>query len=318
MIKKKILTVTLNPAIDYTIEVDNFAIDTVNRATNSRRDPGGKGINVGTALAQGGFPVCLTGFLGKSNIDIFLNHIKDNSMEDRFIHVEGPTREGIKVVDPSNVITTDINFPGFLLSKVEITSFKEAFSKIVKDYDYVVMSGSIPSGVSSNIYGELALIAKDSGSFVAVDTSGEALRAAIESGAVDLIKPNIEELSEIYKELNNVEDTNTALAPLAEKLLKKVKMIALSMGAAGSRLYTNNGTYDVTTPKVTVKSTVGAGDTYLAGLMAGLASDMDETAALKSASSWAASKLTMFGSGLSKVKPPEQFLNEIDVKISKY
>lgn len=316
--KKKILTVTLNPAIDYTIEVNNFTIDTVNRASASRRDPGGKGINVGTALSQGGFPVCLTGFLGKSNIDIFLNHIKDNSMEDRFLHVEGPTREGIKVVDPDNAVTTDINFPGFLLTEEEITTFKDLFSKIVYDFEYVVMSGSIPAGVPSNIYGELALIAKRSGAFVAVDTSGEALSAVIESGAADLIKPNIEELAEIYKELHDAEDKVTAVGALTEKLLDKVGMIALSMGGEGSRLYSKSGIYNVSTPKITVKSTVGAGDTYLAGLIAGLASDMDETAALKSASSWAASKLTMFGPGLSKGAPPEQYLDKIDVILNKY
>lgn len=314
MMKKKILTVTLNPAIDYTIEVNDFAIDKVNRASASRRDPGGKGINVGTALSQGGFPVCLTGFLGKSNIDIFLNHIKDNSMEDRFLHVEGPTREGIKVVDPNNAVTTDINFPGFLLTEKEITDFKDLFSKIVSDFEYVVISGSIPAGVPSGIYGELALIAKDSGAFVAVDTSGDALRKVIESGAADLIKPNIEELSEIYEELDNTEDKGTALETLVNKILDKVGMIALSMGGEGSRLYSKSGVYEVSTPKIIVKSTVGAGDTYLAGLVAGLASEMSETTALKSASSWAASKLTMFGPGLSKEEPPEQYLDEIEVK----
>ncbi|MBF9017900.1 MULTISPECIES: 1-phosphofructokinase family hexose kinase [unclassified Oceanispirochaeta] len=313
MMKKKILTVTLNPAIDYTIEVNNFAIDAVNRASASRRDPGGKGINVGTALSQGGFPVCLTGFLGKSNIDIFLNHIKVNSMEDRFLHVEGPTREGIKVVDPKNAVTTDINFPGFMLTEEEIARFIDLFSKIVSDFEYIVMSGSIPAGVPSNIYGELALIAKRSGAFVAVDTSGEALRAVIESGAADLIKPNIEELAEIYQELDDAEDKDSAVGALAEKLLEKVGMIALSMGGDGSRLYSKSGIYDVSTPKITVKSTVGAGDAYLAGLVAGLASDMDETAALKSASSWAASKLTMFGPGLSKESPPFQYLDKINV-----
>lgn len=313
--KKKILTVTLNPAIDYTIEVNDFTIDAVNKAAASRRDPGGKGVNVGTALAQGGFPVCLTGFLGQSNIEIFSKHIKMNKMEDLFIHVEGPTREGIKVVDPKNRITTDINFPGFHLTDDEIVSFKELFEKRVTQFNFVIISGSLPATVPPQIYGELAETAKKSGAFVAVDTSGEALKAVIESGAADLIKPNIEELSEIYTELNDRKDKEHALRSLTDKLLNQVGMIALSMGSDGSRLYSKSGIYEVSTPKIIVKSTVGAGDTYLAGFIAGLASGLDETGALKSASSWAASKLTMYGPGLSSENPPEKYLNEIKVSL---
>ncbi|MDC7231909.1 MAG: 1-phosphofructokinase family hexose kinase [Spirochaetales bacterium] len=314
MMKKKILTVTLNPAIDYTIEVVNFAVDTVNRASASRRDPGGKGINVGTALSQGGFPVCLTGFLGKSNEELFIKHFSANSMEDRFLHVEGPTREGIKVVDPENSVTTDINFTGFNLESGDVEDFLQRFSTIVKDYDFVVMSGSIPAGVPAAIYAQIASIAKAAGAFTAVDTSGEALKEVINSGAADLIKPNIDELSEIYEELRKAEDKDKAVEELTEQILKKVGWIALSMGEEGSRLYTGKGSYRVSAPEINVKSTVGAGDTYLAGLIAGLAEGLDEEGVLKSASSWAASKLTMFGPGLNPAEPPEQYLDRIIVE----
>jgi 1-phosphofructokinase family hexose kinase len=312
--KKKILTVTLNPAIDYTIEVPDFTIDAVNRATTGRRDPGGKGINVATALSQHGLETCVTGFLGKTNSHIFVEHFEKNSMKDHFVYVEGPTREGIKVADPKNVITTDINFTGFHLTGEEIESFKKRFHDIVTGFDFVVLSGSLPAGISKDIYGELASVAKNAGAFVAIDTSGEALKYAIESKSVDLIKPNIDELSEIYREIESAADKQAAVDALAEDLLKKVGMIALSMGEEGSRLYTKSAVFQASAPKIDVKSTVGAGDTFLAGFIGGLAADQKPEESLRTAASWAASKLTMFGPGLSNLEPPEKFLMEISVK----
>lgn len=308
---KNILTVTLNPAIDYTIEVPNFALDAVNRASTGRRDPGGKGVNVATALSQSGLKTRVTGFLGKSNSLIFEDHFKKNAMKDHFVYVDGPTREGIKIADPVHVITTDINFTGFNLKQSEIDKFVEIFTTLVPNADYVVLSGSLPAGVPVTIYCLLAQIARKSGAYVAIDTSGEALKMAIDSGFIDLIKPNMDELSQIFEEVRNASDKEAAVDTLSKKLLEKVGSIALSLGEEGSRLYTGDGIISATAPKIPVKSTVGAGDTFLAGFIGGLARGLDDKGALKNAAAWAASKLTMFGPGLSKEQPPGQFLDEI-------
>lgn len=308
---KKILTVTLNPAIDYTIEVEQFKIDIVNRAEAGRRDPGGKGINVATALNHCGLEADVTGFLGKENRKIFHDHFKKNKIRDRFIYIDGKTREGIKVVDSYNKNTTDINFPGFLLTKEDIDKFIDHFTIIVPEYNYVVLSGSLPIGVSKDIYVQLGKIAKDSGVFVVLDTSGVALKKGVESRVIDLIKPNFEELSAIYPELKNTDDIKESTDKLCRGLLNKVGSIALSLGEEGSCLYTKNGTLNASAPAIRVKSSVGAGDTFLAGYLYGLVKGFSEKAALINAGSWAASKLTIFGPGLNKAYPPDYYKNQI-------
>ncbi|MDC7223994.1 MAG: 1-phosphofructokinase family hexose kinase [Spirochaetales bacterium] len=310
---KRIVTVTLNPAVDFTVEVDDFTIDAVNRASASRRDPGGKGINVATALSQGGFLPSLTGFLGRDNSSIFTEHFTRNRMEDCFLYVDGATREGIKIVDRKNVITTDINFPGFTLTDGEIAQFSASYSALIEEADFVVLSGSLPKGLPPEMYGTLARTAKDRGAFVAVDTSGAPLKSVIDLGGADLIKPNLDELGEIYDGIDRARDKLAAVDAFYESIQSKIPYIALSMGGEGSRFYSPRGCYTVTTPKIPVKSTVGAGDTYLAGLIAGLARGEEETEALKTATAWAASKLTMYGPGLCKENPPEQYMDQITV-----
>ncbi len=312
--KSKILTVTLNPAIDFTIEVPNFCLDSVNRATKSRRDPGGKGINVATALSDGGIKTHVTGFLGKDNRELFVNHFKANTIVDKFIYVDGSTREGIKIADISNRVTTDINFNGIELKEDDIIKFIEQYKKIIKDYNYVILSGSLPKNVPVNIYGDLASIARSHGLFVAVDTSNASLLSSINSESINLIKPNINELAEIYPDIFESNSIEEAVDNLVKELLNKVDMVALSLGEKGSKLYTKDGIFKATAPKIDLKSTVGAGDTYLAGFIAGLSRSETTEQVLKTAGSWAASKLTMYGPGLSKEFPPQYYTSDIEVK----
>jgi len=312
MKQKKILTVTLNPAVDFTVEVDHFTVDAVNRASSGRKDPGGKGINVATALAQGGFPVAVTGFLGKDNRDIFQKHFENHALDDRFVLLDGATREGIKIVDPVRGVTTDVNFPGFQLKPPDLERLSAQFEDLVRGFDYVVLSGSLPPGVPPDFYGRLARLAVNAGAFTAVDTSGEALLETIESGAADLIKPNSAELREIYPALREAGESREAVDRLADSLLEKVGRILLSRGEKGARLYSRSGIRQVSAPEVAVKSTVGAGDAFLAGFVAGLARELDEADALKNAAAWAASKLTRFGPGLNLDNPPSLFLDAVD------
>ena len=305
---KKILTLTLNPAIDFTVEVPGFCPDSVNRAVSSRRDAGGKGINAAAAVAGQGLEAGATGFLGRANKDIFIEHFEKFKLQDEFVYIDGITREGIKITDPEKDQTTDINFKGFIVKEEDTVRLIEHFRKIVNGYGFVIISGSLPAGVDEGIYAEFTKIAKDAGLFVAVDTIGRPLQLAVDSGCVDLIKPNLSELVEIFGE-----DGKTDPDSIAGTLLERVGMIALSMGGEGSRLYTRRGTYRASAPPVKVKSTVGAGDTFLAGFIAGLAGDEGPEACLRNAASWAASKLTKYGAGCSRSEPPEDFIERIEI-----
>ncbi len=108
----RVVTVTINPAIDQTISIPNFAAGTVNRVQSSRMDPGGKGINVASFLADSGQPATVTGFLGVENDDIFRRLFAQKDIEDRCVRCAGATRIGVKISDMAQHRTTDINFPG--------------------------------------------------------------------------------------------------------------------------------------------------------------------------------------------------------------
>lgn len=299
---KRILTVTLNPAVDYSVDVPSFRIDHVNRASGGRRDPGGKGINVATITARYGIETTVTGFLGSDNRLIFDNHFKNSSLKNEFIYINGYTREGIKITDPDNHLTTDINFSGFDVSKDNLDEFLSRFETLAAVHDFVVMSGSLPGGLPADLYAVLAKKARKAGAFTAVDTSGEALKLAVESGCVDLIKPNEHELDEAFGHHD------------VTVLLPEVGMVLLSLGEAGSRLYTDEGVYEAEAPSVNVVSTVGAGDSFLAGFVSALIFEKDYPDALKFAASTAASKLTKFGPGLSDENPPGSFYERVAVR----
>ena len=310
MDEKKILTITLNPAIDYTVQVPDFKTDAVNRASGGRRDPGGKGINAATITAQYKIKTAVSGFLGTENKRIFIEHFENFMIHDRFIYINGPTREGIKIADPLQQITTDINFAGFKIEQTHLDAFIAKFKDIIGEYDYVIMSGSLPENVPDGIYGELASIAAAAGVYTAVDTSREPLRLAIESGYVNLIKPNIDELSDLF-DISVEEEKNTNA--LVGRLLDKVESVALSMGGDGSRLYNSGKCFQASAPIINVASTVGAGDSFLGGFITGLAQGKSPEDALRFAAATAASKLTKAGPGWSKDVPPGSFYDKISI-----
>lgn len=314
---RKILTVTFNPAVDHSVEVNRFRAGEVNRAISSRKDPGGKGINVATALAMTEFEVAATGFLGLENADIFRKHFAAGGIEDEFLYLEGMTREGIKINDPSDSSTTDVNFKGLEPTLKDLDNLRDKYRKLLPSVDYVVLSGSLPPGIPADIYAEFASDAKKAGAFTALDTIGKPLLSAIESGAVSLIKPNLEELLDIYPDCGSPEDYEVKpelIDGLVAKALAKTGMVALTLGGSGSRLYKGDDVWEAGAPVVELKSTVGAGDSFLAGLISGLASEMAPGEALRTAVSVAASKLTKFGPGWSVDNPPENFIDKITVE----
>ena len=301
---KKILTVTLNPAIDYTVEVSGLRKGHINRASEGFRLPGGKGINVATITSMFKIETAATGFLGTENSRIFLEHFENFRIRDRFEYLEGPTREGIKIADPQNSETTDINFPGFNVTEKSLSAFTDRFNEICCEYDFIIFSGSLPVNVPDNIYAELCTTAKKCGAFTALDTSGPALKLAADSGNVDFIKPNNFELMEAF----GTESYNDS------GLDSKVRLAVITSGDEGSLLYAPDGVYRADAPKVRVKSSVGAGDSFLGGFIAALAMEGDYSSALKQAAATAASWLSFSGSGWSDKKPPGSFYDIVNVE----
>lgn len=261
--KFDVVTVTLNPAIDRTVTIANFTAGAVNRVERERANPGGKGINVASALADYGHHVAVTGFLGRENTASFEDLFMRKKIEDRFVRIDGQTRVGIKITDPVLKQTTDINFPGPAPAPADLDVLEAHIAKI--DGAWFVVAGSIPPGIEATIYRDILKALKARGHRVLLDASGEALSHALEA-APEIIKPNLHELETL---VGNPLETHTGVVEASRGILAKgVKLVAVSMGKDGACFVTQSAVVIVRPPDIEVKSTVGAGDAMVAGIIA--------------------------------------------------
>jgi 1-phosphofructokinase len=260
------VTVTLNPAIDRTVTIPNFTAGVVNRVETVRSNPGGKGVNVAASLADSGQRVAVTGFLGRENTASFEALFVEKQIADRFIRVAGQTRVGIKVVDPVLAQTTDINFPGPTATAADLETLTIQIAAL--DAECFVLAGSLPPGVEAKIYRDLITALRSRGRRVVLDASGEALRQGLEAQP-HLFKPNIHELGEL---LGETLDSEIAVLNAARKLVARgIEMVVVSMGRDGACFVTASDAVVAKPPDVEVRSTVGAGDAMVAGIIAGQA-----------------------------------------------
>ncbi|NMX57284.1 1-phosphofructokinase [Pseudomonas sp. WS 5146] len=291
----KILTLTLNPALDLTVRLAHLEPGAVNRSETLLTHAAGKGVNVAQVLADLGHEVSVGGFLGASNPEAFEALIASRGFGDAFIRVPGETRSNIKIAEQDGRVT-DINAPGPLVSEQAQKQLLKMVAIIGPEFDAVVVAGSLPRGVSAQWFQELIHALKDLGLKVVLDTSGEALRAGIKAGPW-LIKPNTEELAEA---LDCTTDSIAQQAQAAERLhAQGVEHVVVSHGAEGVNWFSPGTALHATPPKVSVASTVGAGDSLLAGMLHGLLRfDLPETT-LRRATAIAAMAVTQIGFGIS-------------------
>lgn len=226
-----IATITLNPAIDQTASIPNFAPGEVNRVEWEQSDPGGKGVNVASFLSDFGYSVTVSGFLGADNAAIFQTFFAEKGIVDRFIRIPGKTRVNVKIIDAVQQQVTDINFPGQTAGDRDIESLHQAIDQLSATCDWFILSGSIPGGMSTGIYADLIRRLKATGKTVVLDASGDGFRQAI-SAAPDAVKPNIDELRDL---LGQPLDTQKAIVQAARDLLAQgMQCVIVSMGADGA------------------------------------------------------------------------------------
>lgn len=258
------LAITLNPAIDRTITVQNFQAGKVNRVQSEYSNAGGKGVNVASSLADAGHRVAVTGFLGRENVTLFERLFARKRISDYFVRLEGETRVGIKITDPVLKETTDINFPGAEPLPSDLTSLRATIEQT--DAEWFVIAGSLPPGVETTIYRELTESLKRQDRKVALDTSGETLNHAVQ-GLPAFIKPNIHELEGLVgRQLSSPEDVAAAARELVSR---GIDTVVVSMGEQGACFVSGEGVLFATPPSIEVRSTVGAGDAMVAGVLSG-------------------------------------------------
>jgi 1-phosphofructokinase len=308
--ENQVVTVTINPAIDQTIAIPNFTAGAVNRVQSSQLDPGGKGINVASFLSDFGQPVTVTGFLGTENDEIFRRFFARKGIEDRCVRIAGQTRIGVKISDEAQRQTTDINFPGQAPSLADIEHLFDILRGLASSCEWFVLSGSIPAGVSAGIYREMVTML--SGKKVVLDTSGEGFRQAVAAGPW-LIKPNVDELGEFAgKRLLTPE----AIVKEARALVQRhgITSVVVSMGKEGAIFVEGQETVWAVPPSVEVKSTVGAGDAMVAGIVAGNVRGLALAECARLATAFSMSAITHIGSGLPSLEAVQLGMEQVTIR----
>lgn len=291
----KILTLTLNPALDLTVELSRLDAGQVNRSEEMHTHAAGKGVNVAQVLADLGHQVTVSGFLGEDNQQAFETLFAKRGFVDAFIRVPGETRSNIKVAEQDGRIT-DINGPGPVVDATAQQALLDRLQQIAPGHDAVVVAGSLPRGVTAQWLRELIEKLNALGLKVALDSSGEALRAALQASPW-LIKPNTEELAHA---LGCEVVSPIAEAQAAARLHGQgIEHVVISHGADGVNWFSVGSALHASPPKVSVASTVGAGDSLLAGMLHGLLSADTPEQTLRTATAIAAMAVTQIGFGIN-------------------
>lgn len=259
-----IYTVTLNPALDKTVEIPSFTIDRVNRITAMRTDPGGKGINVSKVIHKLGGKSIASGILGGSTGKAILTALEDMGLETFFCFAEGETRTNLKVVDKIEHTNTDINEPGLTVTSELLNKLLDGLAGKMKKGDIVVLSGSLPKGAPKDTYQTWVKACREAGVKTILDADGELLMEGIKASPY-MIKPNNHELSRLFgRTLETPEELKKAAGELMEK--NGIEKVVVSMGGEGALYVTKDTAVYAEGLKVPVGSTVGAGDSVVAAL----------------------------------------------------
>lgn len=258
-----ILTVTLNPAIDKTAEVEQLQVGGLNRLGNVMMDAGGKGVNVSkTIKALGGISVC-TGFLAGSSGKYIEDTLDSLQIQSDFVWVEGMTRTNLKVLDKQMELT-ELNEAGPNITEQDITELMSKLTLLCEAGTYVVLSGNVPKGIHTDVYQRMIERIKKAKGNVIFDADGELFAHGIQAGPM-VIKPNKFELATYFHVAQDSEDR--VIVQLAKTLLNEdTKLVVVSMGKQGSIFITAEGVWQAEALSIDAHSSVGAGDAMVAAI----------------------------------------------------
>jgi len=290
----RIVTVTPNPALDLTLEVERLGVGAVNIAGASRFESGGKGANVARMLAHLGAAGSAAAVvaLPADGADSWIASFP-REVELVVVRVAGSLRANVAITAADGE-TTKVNMRGGPLSAADADALVAAVAAAARGAAWVVVGGSLPIGMEPAWIGRIADAARAAGAKIAIDCAGEALEAAV-AARVDLIKPNEEEASRLVG--FTVNDRPSAERAATLLIERGVGSVLLSLGASGAiyRAVEGDTTLFTPTPRAKVRSTVGAGDVLLAAFLHTLSSGGSPADALSSAVGWAAAKVEQPG-----------------------
>ena len=310
-----IVTVTLNPAIDQTVELDALVEGDTNRVAAIRWDVGGKGINVARVLKELGYEPLACGFAPGDMGRMIEDSLLDAGIGCEFMFVPGETRTNITILDRSSHVHTVLAAAGPMVTDHAITQLRSRIARRLRPRiaSWLVLAGSIPPGTDAGLYVDLLGIAADRGAKTALDADGDIVAQVLAGGAApNLLKLNDHEASRLLGA--PIEGADAALD--AARMLRSwgVDHVVITRGAEGCVAATSEGDFRVPAPFVEVNSAVGAGDAFLAGLLFALVRDHGWVEALGTATAAGAATCLAPGTALCRVAETRRLETRVRVE----
>ncbi|EAE8346948.1 1-phosphofructokinase [Listeria monocytogenes] len=299
-----IYTITLNPSIDYIVQIDQLNLGGLNRMKQDYKLPGGKGINVSRVLNQLNVPSLATGFLGGFTGSFIKDWLQNEGVKTGFVTVKDDTRINIKLKHGEE---TEINGLGPAISEKEINEFLKVMDKVTAN-DIVILSGSVPPSLGNDFYNKIIQICKEKKAEFMIDTTGQELLDALPNCPI-LIKPNHHELADLFgAKLGSVDE----LIPYGKKCLELgAQHVIVSMAGDGALLFTGEDVYFADALKGELKNSVGAGDSMIAGFVGTFDETRDPVKAF--AAGVATGGATAFSTDLAQKELIDELLPQVKI-----
>jgi len=300
-----IYTCTLNPSVDYVVQTEKVQLGSVNIASFTDKQPGGKGINVSRMLNHFGVSSTALGFIGGFTGDFILSALKKERIHHRFLTIQDDTRINIKLKGKEE---TEINGVSPFISDQKWSELLTEFDEIKKG-DYVVLSGSVPDSLPRDTYAILAKRLKGKGVHLFADAKGDVLKSVIEQSPF-LVKPNHHELGELFGvTITSMEEA----VKYGQKIIDQgVEHVIVSMAEKGAILLHGKEAFHATVPTGKVVNSVGAGDSLVGGFLATYSQTKDVKASF--AYGVAAGSATAFSLGLGTKEKIEELVAQVTIK----
>jgi 6-phosphofructokinase 2 len=311
MLQARIVTMTLNPAVDRSGNVHELVPTEKMRCTDEHCHPGGGGINVARAFSRLGADAIAIFPTGGLTGALLKQLILEEDVEFGTVEIQGATRENINIGNLADGKQYRFVFPGAAMTSVEIDRCSDLALSHVTPGSYFVGSGSLPPGAPLDTYAALVKRAAAKGAQVALDSSGDALVKSL-GPALSLFKLNEAELEDITGV--PVHDRERCIAAARQLLATGARMAAITRGARGALLVTLSRAWEARAPEVKVVSTVGAGDTFLATLLWALSRQKKPEEALRHAVAAGSAALLAEGTGLARLRDIETLIHKVEIE----
>lgn len=308
-----IITLTLNPAIDKTVTLNQFDAKQMNRVVDCHQDPGGKGINVSKVIHALGGKSSATGIVAGSTGQFIRQALEGKGIETQFVEVDGETRTNLKVFCKATRETIEINESGPPVSSEKLHELESKIVENIQMGDICVIAGSLPLGVDRGYYFDLVSRLKTAGAKVILDADGDLFKIGVQ-GKPDFIKPNIKELENYFGKSISPDD-HEGLKDYAKIFMEMgVSHVIFSLGAQGAFYMDALNAYRIYPIKVEAHSSVGAGDAFVGALAYSLQEELSVIEMLKLATATSAGAVMTVGTNPADLQWIESHKAQVEIQ----